>query len=72
MPAHGIADQIAHEMAFSGAEAPRYAHFSRNSFQKVAPGVAGHSRASNFLSCDARHFGLAFWMDRALQIANEA
>jgi hypothetical protein len=51
---------------------PGYAHFSCNRYQRVTPIATIHSEASNFLSCDTRHFGLAFWVDRALQIANEA
>jgi hypothetical protein len=72
MPAHGRNGEIAQDVTVLHVKTREYARFSCNRLRMTAPTAAGHSGASNFLLWVARHFGLAFYVDHALQIANEA
>jgi hypothetical protein len=70
--AYDSCGSVAYGLGRSDESASQYARFLGIRFDDVTGDEVIHCDPSNFLSCDGRDYGLAFCMDRALQIANEA
>jgi hypothetical protein len=71
MLAHGHCRKFAYNMGRQDVLASQYARFLCNRPYEFVGGSVIQYRSSNFLSCGAGDFGLAFCVDHALQIANE-
>jgi hypothetical protein len=72
MPPRGDCGQIAQDVTIQDVSVRKYARFPCKRLGVRALKAGDRHGPSNFLSWDTRHFGLAFYVERALQIANEA
>jgi len=71
MQARDYRRKFAHILGRQDVLVSQYARSLCNRLRDAALDAVIHCGPSNFLSCDARDFGLAFCVDHALQIANE-